>query len=138
MEPSAGRPMDYQVSVTVVEARQLVGLNMDPVVCVEIGDDKKYTSMKESTNCPYYNEVIHSKNLLRSGTLVGTFKMDVGTIYFQPEHQFYHKWAALSDPDDITAGCKGYIKCDIAVVGKGDNIKTPHKANESDEDDIEG
>lgn len=54
------------------------------------------------------------------------------------EHQFHHKWAMLSDPDDITAGCKGYVKCDIAVVGKGDNIKTPHKANEADEDDIEG
>uniref|UniRef100_A0A3Q3WWF6 Otoferlin n=1 Tax=Mola mola TaxID=94237 RepID=A0A3Q3WWF6_MOLML len=159
MEPGSGRPVDYQISITVIEARQLMGLNMDPVVCVEIGDDKKYTSMKESTNCPYYNEyfvfdfhvppdvmfdkiiklsVIHSKNLLRSGTLVGTFKMDVGTVYSQPEHQFYHKWASLSDPDDITAGCKGYIKCDIAVVGKGDNIKTPHKANETDEDDIEG
>ncbi|CAB1335532.1 unnamed protein product [Coregonus sp. 'balchen'] len=159
MEPSAGRPVDYQVSVTIVEARQLVGLNMDPVVCVEIGDDKKYTQMKESTNCPYYNEyfvfdfhvpsdvmfdkilklsVIHSKNLLRSGTLVGSFKLDVGTVYSQPEHQFFHKWALLSDPDDITAGCKGYIKCDIAVVGKGDNIKTPHKATETDEDDIEG
>ncbi|XP_047244482.1 otoferlin isoform X3 [Girardinichthys multiradiatus] len=159
MEPSSGRPVDYQISITVIEARQLIGLNMDPVVCVEVGDDKKYTSMKESTNCPYYNEyfvfdfhvppdvmfdkviklsVIHSKNLLRSGTLVGTFKMDVGTVYSQPEHQFYHKWAILSDPDDITAGCKGYVKCDIAVVGKGDNIKTPHKANETDEDDIEG
>ncbi|XP_038174945.1 otoferlin isoform X5 [Arvicola amphibius] len=159
MEPSAGRPMDYQVSITVIEARQLVGLNMDPVVCVEVGDDKKYTSMKESTNCPYYNEyfvfdfhvspdvmfdkiikisVIHSKNLLRSGTLVGSFKMDVGTVYSQPEHQFHHKWAILSDPDDISAGLKGYVKCDIAVVGKGDNIKTPHKANETDEDDIEG
>nr|XP_020443832.1 otoferlin isoform X6 [Monopterus albus] len=159
MEPSSGRPVDYQISITVIEARQLIGLNMDPVVCVEIGDDKKYTSMKESTNCPYYNEyfvfdfhvppdvmfdkiiklsVIHSKNLLRSGTLVGTFKMDVGTVYSQPEHQFYHKWAILSDPDDITAGCKGYIKCDIAVVGKGDNIRTPHKANETNEDDIEG
>lgn len=86
MEPSSGRPVDYQVSepltlppacviclseefqsdtrliprqisVTVIEARQLVGLNMDPMVCVEIGEDKKYTSMKESTNCPYYNEV---------------------------------------------------------------------------------
>ncbi|XP_074471830.1 otoferlin isoform X5 [Sebastes fasciatus] len=159
MEPGSGRPVDYQISITVIEARQLIGLNMDPVVCVEIGDDKKYTSMKESTNCPYYNEyfvfdfhvppdvmfdkiiklsVIHSKNLLRSGTLVGTFKMDVGTVYSQPEHQFYHKWAIMSDPDDITAGCKGYVKCDIAVVGKGDNIKTPHKANETDEDDLEG
>uniref|UniRef100_A0AAY4BDG2 Otoferlin n=1 Tax=Denticeps clupeoides TaxID=299321 RepID=A0AAY4BDG2_9TELE len=149
----------WPISVNVIEARQLVGLNMDPVVCVEIGDEKKYTSMKESTNCPYYNEyfvfdfhvppdvmfdkilkisVIHSKNLLRSGTLVGTFKLDVGTVYSQPDHQFYHKWAILSDHDDITAGCKGYVKCDIAVVGKGDNIKTPHKASETDEDDIEG
>uniref|UniRef100_A0A4W6EVB0 Otoferlin n=1 Tax=Lates calcarifer TaxID=8187 RepID=A0A4W6EVB0_LATCA len=162
--PSKRNPPFYGLSfffsyVTVIEARQLVGLNMDPMVCVEIGEDKKYTSMKESTNCPYYNEyfvfdfhvppdvmfdkilklsVIHSKNLLRSGTLVGTFKLDVGTIYSQPEHQFYHKWALLSDPDDITAGCKGYVKCDIAVVAKGDTIKTPHKANESDEDDIEG
>lgn len=57
---------------------------------------------------------------------------------FLAEHQFYHKWAILSDPEDITAGLKGYVKVDIAVVGKGDNIKTPHKANETDEDDIEG
>lgn len=54
------------------------------------------------------------------------------------EHQFHHKWALLSDPDDISAGCKGYIKCDIAVVAKGDTMKTPHKASETDEDDIEG
>lgn len=30
---------------------------MDPVVCIQVGDQKKYTSVKESTNCPYYNEV---------------------------------------------------------------------------------
>jgi hypothetical protein len=43
----------------VIEARQLAGLNMDPVVCVQVGDEKnrKYTSVKESTNCPYYDEV---------------------------------------------------------------------------------
>lgn len=59
-------------------------------------------------------------------------------LFCLAEHQFYHKWALLSDPDDISAGCKGYVKCDVAVVAKGDTIKTPHKANESDEDDIEG
>ncbi|XP_062857468.1 otoferlin isoform X2 [Trichomycterus rosablanca] len=158
IEPLAGRPVDYQISVMVIEARQLVGLNMDPLVCVEIGDEKKYTSMKESTNCPYYTEyfvfdfhvppdvmfdkilklsVIHSKNLLRSGTLVGTFKIDIGTIYSQPEHQFYHKWAMLTDPDDITAGCKGYVKCDIVVLAKGDNAKTSRKVSDVDDDDIE-
>ncbi|KAI4891148.1 hypothetical protein NFI96_023789 [Prochilodus magdalenae] len=188
MEPSAGRPVDYQISVTVIEARQLVGLNMDPVVCVEIGEEKKYTSMKESTNCPYYNEyfvfdfhvppdVMFDKILKLSVSILCSFycknmtcvadsqpvplplnstfqkpkislsacrhlqhKPSILSLFSasSPEHQFYHKWAMLSDPDDITAGCKGYIKCDIAVVGKGDNIKTPHKANETDEDDIEG
>ena len=54
---SALRSQDFQVCVTVIEARQLAGLNMDPVVCVQVGDVKKYTSVKESTNCPYYNEV---------------------------------------------------------------------------------
>lgn len=51
------KSQDFQVCVTVIEARQLPGLNMDPVVCIQVGDQKKYTSVKESTNCPYYNEV---------------------------------------------------------------------------------
>lgn len=54
---TALKAQDYQVCVTIIEARQLAGLNMDPVVCVQIGDQRKYTSVKESTNCPYYNEV---------------------------------------------------------------------------------
>jgi len=53
------KAQDFQVCVTVIEARQLAGLNMDPVICVHVGDQKKYTSVKESTNCPYYNEVQH-------------------------------------------------------------------------------
>jgi len=33
----------------------------------------------------------------------------------------------LTDPDDINSGPKGYLKCDIAVVGKGDNVKVCSK-----------
>jgi hypothetical protein len=51
------KAQDFQLCLTVIEARQLAGLNMDPVVCIQVGDQKKYTSVKESTNCPYYNEV---------------------------------------------------------------------------------
>ena len=53
-----------------------------------------------------------------------------------PDHQFYHKWALLTDPDDITGGPKGYLKCDINVLTKGDAVKIPPKS-ERDEDDIE-
>ncbi|XP_050710389.1 otoferlin-like isoform X3 [Eriocheir sinensis] len=156
--PAELKAQDFQVCLTIIEARQLAGLNMDPVVCVQIGDQRKYTSVKESTNCPYYNEyfvfdfhmapamlfdkiitltVLQSRNILRSNKALGSFKLDVATVWSQPEHQFYHKWALLTDPDDVTGGPKGYLKCDICVVGKGDAIKPPLR-NERDEDDIEG
>ncbi|KAM0725203.1 Otoferlin [Formica fusca] len=155
---SALKAQDYQVCVTIIEARQLAGLNMDPVVCVQVGDQRKYTSVKESTNCPYYNEyfvfdfhmppvmlfdkiitlsVQQSRNLLRANLTLGIFKLDIATVWAQPDHQFYHKWALLTDPDDITGGPKGYLKCDISVIGKGDTVKIPPKS-EKDEDDIEG
>ena len=53
------------------------------------------------------------------------------------DHQFYHKWAVLTDPDDIAGGPKGYLKCDISVCGKGDTVKIPPKP-EKDDNDIEG
>merc|ERR1712202_72490 len=107
------KAQDFQVSITVIEGRQLSGTNLDPVVMVQVGDEKKYTTQKESTNCPYYSEVfvfdysspkqivfdkiltltvLHSRNLIRSGTLVGKFKIDLGTIYANQDHGFFHKW----------------------------------------------
>lgn len=53
------------------------------------------------------------------------------------EHQFYHKWAVLTDPEDFNSGLKGYLKCDIGIIGKGYPVKVPAKS-EKDPDDIEG
>ncbi|XP_043277265.1 otoferlin-like [Venturia canescens] len=154
----------YQVCITIIEARQLAGLNMDPVVCVQIGDQRKYTSVKESTNCPYYNEyfvfdfhmppvmlldkiivlsVQQSRNILRANLTLGSFKLDIATVWAQQDHQFYHKWALLTDPEDAAGGPKGYLKCDISVIGKGDSVKIPASVSttrgvERDDDDIEG
>ena len=30
------KAQDFQICITVIEARQLAGLNMDPVVCVQV------------------------------------------------------------------------------------------------------
>ena len=78
------KAQDFQICITIIEARQLAGLNMDPVVCVQVGDQKKYTSVKESTNCPYYNEVIQSKCSISFQRLIKEFSRYgpiVGSIF---------------------------------------------------------
>ncbi|XP_005354674.1 fer-1-like protein 6 [Microtus ochrogaster] len=146
------KSQNYQITVTITEARQLVGENIDPVVTIEIGDEKKQSTVKEGTNSPFYNEyfvfdfigpqvhlfdkiikisVLHHK--LIGSILIGSFRVDVGTVYNQPGHQFCDKWAQLTDPGDIRTGTKGYLKCDISVTGKGDVLKTNPKIFDADE-----
>ncbi|OQR78453.1 otoferlin-like [Tropilaelaps mercedesae] len=78
---------------------------MGPAVCVQVANQRKYTSVKESTNCPYHNEyfvfdfhyaeamlfdnmvtrtALHSRDLIRLGKVIGSLKLDVATIFRQP------------------------------------------------------
>ena len=41
-------------------------------------------------------------------------------IYEEPSHAFLNKWLLLSDPDDMMAGAKGYLKICTVVLGPGD------------------
>uniref|UniRef100_A0A8I3N7D1 Fer-1 like family member 6 n=1 Tax=Canis lupus familiaris TaxID=9615 RepID=A0A8I3N7D1_CANLF len=146
------RSQNYQIAITITEARQLVGENIDPVVIIEVGDEKKQSTVKEGTNSPFYNEyfvfdfigpqlhlfdkiikisVFHHK--LIGSILIGSFKVDLGTVYNQPGHQFCDKWALLTDPGDIRTGAKGYLKCDISVIGKGDVLKSSPKTPDAEE-----
>uniref|UniRef100_A0A3Q2WJ89 Fer-1 like family member 6 n=1 Tax=Haplochromis burtoni TaxID=8153 RepID=A0A3Q2WJ89_HAPBU len=146
------KPQSFQIAINITEARQLVGENIDPSIVIEIGDEKKQTSVKEGTNAPFYNEyfvfdffalkdvffdkvikltVLHSK-MLRSFS-VGSFKLDVWTVYKQPGHQFINKWAMLTECGDISTGVKGYIKCDISLSLKGDTMQPGQKASDAEE-----
>ncbi|KAM9487177.1 fer-1-like protein 6 [Clarias gariepinus] len=149
---SESKPLTFQISINITEARQLVGENIDPSVVIEIGDEKKQTSVKEGTNAPFYNEyfvfdffvhqeiffdkviklsVMHSK--IMKSFCVGTFKIDVRTVYSQPGHQFTNKWAALIDPTDVNSGVKGHLKCDICVTAKGDALPRSQKFKDAEE-----
>ncbi|XP_018611397.2 fer-1-like protein 4 [Scleropages formosus] len=136
----------FQLNVNVVEAQKLVGVNINPAVYVMVGDEKRHTTTQKSTNCPFYNEnfmfefqetqevlfdkvieisVVHKKALGFLMTRIGTFKIDISTVYSQPDHRFYHKWAPLTDPKDTRTGVKGYVKCTLSVVAKGDFVGMP-------------
>ncbi|NWV74049.1 FR1L4 protein, partial [Dasyornis broadbenti] len=151
-------PQNFQVGINIIEAQKLVGVNINPFVVVKVGEEKRHTATQKSTNCPFYNEyflfdfceprdvlfhrlieisVFHSKKIPFLGTCIGTFKMDVGTVYSQPDHRFFHKWAVISDPTDTQAGLKGFVKCNISVSARGDVVGFHPTYSRNQNEDIE-
>ncbi|NXM11884.1 FR1L4 protein, partial [Ploceus nigricollis] len=151
-------PQSFQVGINVIEAQKLVGVNINPFVVVKVGEKKRHTATQKSTNCPFYNEyflfdfyeprdilfhrlieisVFHSKKIPFLGTCIGTFKMDVETVYSQPDHRFFQKWAVISDPTDTRAGVKGFVKCNISVSARGDTVGFLPTYSRNQDEDIE-
>lgn len=135
----------FQISINVMEAQKLVGVNINPVVFLRVGSYKRHTATQKSTNCPYYNEnflfefqeppellfdkvieikVFHRKFLPFLLDLIGIFKMDIRTVFNQPDQRFYQQWAPLCDPTDTRSGVKGYVRATVGVLMKGDNLGT--------------
>ncbi|XP_029946768.1 fer-1-like protein 4 [Salarias fasciatus] len=140
------RVKSFQVNVTIQEAQKLAGVNINPAVFVRLGGQKRNTGTQKSTNCPFFNEnfqfefqecsevffdkvieikVVHRGILAFLMTHIGTFKIDISTVYNQPDHRFYQKWAPLTDPADTRSGIKGYVKATINVLMKGDALTMP-------------
>ncbi|KAM4587956.1 fer-1-like protein 4 [Odontesthes bonariensis] len=140
------RSKSFQVNVNILEAQKLVGVNINPAVFIIVGGQKKHTATQKSTNCPFYNEnfqfefqeapqnffdkvieikVFHRRALAFLMTHIGTFKVDISTVYSQPDNRFYQKWAPLSDPADTRSGVKGYVKASLCVLMKGDALRLP-------------
>eukprot|EP00058_Branchiostoma_floridae_P024963 XP_002610453.1 hypothetical protein BRAFLDRAFT_124267 [Branchiostoma floridae] len=83
-------------------------------------------------------QVFNSRKL-RSDAFIGSFKLDIGVVHRQPNHAFLRRWVLLSDPDDPTAGAKGYIKMSMIVLGPGEQPPSEKVEGEAevDSDDIE-
>uniref|UniRef100_A0A673T7Q7 Dysferlin n=1 Tax=Suricata suricatta TaxID=37032 RepID=A0A673T7Q7_SURSU len=150
------KPQDFQIRVQVIEGRQLPGVNIKPVVKVTAAGQTKRTRIHKG-NSPLFNEtlffnvfdspselfdepifitVVDSRSL-RTDALIGEFRMDVGTIYREPRHAYLRKWLLLSDPDDFSAGARGYLKASLCVLGPGDEAPLEKKDPSEDKEDIE-
>ncbi|KAM4582645.1 fer-1-like protein 4 [Fundulus diaphanus] len=155
------RVQSFQVNVNILEAQKLVGVNINPAVFIRVGGHKKHTATQKSTNCPFFNEnfqfefqeapqvffdkvieikVFHRRTLAFLMTHIGTFKIDISTVYSQPDHRFYQKWAPLTDPTDTRSGVKGYVQASLSVLMKGDALRMPSlppSASSGSSEDIE-
>lgn len=81
-------------------------------------------------------KVIRPKTFCRKQKILGHVSLDIGTVWSQDDHQFYHKWAVIAS-DDASGGPKGYLKVDIMMQTKGEAPKIPMIRVE-DTDNIEG
>uniref|UniRef100_A0A8C3KLL1 Dysferlin n=1 Tax=Calidris pygmaea TaxID=425635 RepID=A0A8C3KLL1_9CHAR len=148
-KPLSNKPQDFQIRVRVIEGRQLPGVNIRPVVKVTAAGQTKRTRIRKG-NSPFFDEtfffnvfespselfdapifitVSFSKHQLRSMGL---------NLFFSLEHAFLRKWLLLSDPEDFSAGAKGYLKVSLFVLGPGDEAPLEKKEVSEDKEDIEG
>ncbi|XP_076821667.1 myoferlin-like isoform X3 [Clavelina lepadiformis] len=150
------KPEDFQVRVRLVCGRQLSGSNIKPVVKVTAGKSQVKTSRIRKGSSPIWNEMlmfnfheslkdlydfifefsVNNSRKMRSDSLIGSFKLDVGSVYDQPGHAYVRKWILLTDPEDASNTPKGYLKITICVLGAGD--QPPEDKGDGDDDDVEG
>ncbi|XP_030306340.1 dysferlin isoform X6 [Calypte anna] len=156
-KPLSNKPQDFQIRVRIIEGRQLPGVNLSPVVKVAAAGQTKRTRIRKGNNpsfdetfffnifespaelfdAPIFISVVDSRSF-RADSVIGEFRMDVETVYSEPRHCFLRKWLLLSDPEDFSAGAKGYLKVSIFVLGPGDEAPLEKKEVSEDKEDIEG
>uniref|UniRef100_A0A8C3KLG6 Dysferlin n=1 Tax=Calidris pygmaea TaxID=425635 RepID=A0A8C3KLG6_9CHAR len=152
-KPLSNKPQDFQIRVRVIEGRQLPGVNIRPVVKVTAAGQTKRTRIRKG-NSPFFDEtfffnVFESPSELFDAPIFITVSFSkhqlraidqsMGlNLFFSLEHAFLRKWLLLSDPEDFSAGAKGYLKVSLFVLGPGDEAPLEKKEVSEDKEDIEG
>ena len=49
---------EWQILVHVIQGRDFPGAELNPYVCIQIDDQKRYTGVQKSSNSPFFGEVI--------------------------------------------------------------------------------
>uniref|UniRef100_A0A7N9ARY9 Dysferlin, limb girdle muscular dystrophy 2B (autosomal recessive) n=1 Tax=Mastacembelus armatus TaxID=205130 RepID=A0A7N9ARY9_9TELE len=134
-KPLPNKPQDLQVRVRIIEGRQLPGINIKPVVKVMVAGQTKRTRIRKGNN-PVFDETF----FLNFFEMPSDLFDEPIFITIQPSllslgHCFLRKWLLLCDPDDLSAGVKGYLKVSLFVLAAGDE---PPRECVEDKEDIEG
>uniref|UniRef100_A0A8C9V778 Dysferlin, limb girdle muscular dystrophy 2B (autosomal recessive) n=1 Tax=Scleropages formosus TaxID=113540 RepID=A0A8C9V778_SCLFO len=142
--PLPNKPQDVQVRVRIIEGRQLPGINIKPVVKVTVAGQTKRTRIRKGNN-PFFDETFFFNFFETPSELfdepvfltVSKCHNTVSCTHFL-EHAFLRKWLLLSDPEDLSAGARGYLKVSLCVLTAGDEAPMDKKEGVEEKEDIEG
>ena len=48
---------EWQIMVHIIQGRDFLGEEINPYICIQIDDQKRYTGVHRSTNAPFFGEV---------------------------------------------------------------------------------
>ncbi|UJR24822.1 hypothetical protein I4U23_006197 [Adineta vaga] len=128
---------DWQIMVHIIQGRDFAGLDLNPYICVQIDDQKRYTGVHKFFYLRFFvtritydgksdlfqnpcAEVIVST--FTDTKPKGIFKVDVSTIYNEKDHAFERKWAQLINPDSIQT-IYGHLLLSVAISERGVSSK---------------
>ncbi|KAL4431869.1 hypothetical protein ABPG74_012681 [Tetrahymena malaccensis] len=110
-------------------------------VMVEVLDKKKKSKIIKNQSNPVFNQgwTFYFKSLkmeqlqditIRISVLdksshfvthiIGSYEIDLTSVYFQLGHEYFHTWLTLTDPTDEVEGPTGYLYVNLSVLGPGD------------------
>ena len=155
---------DYQLRVHIIEARELAARDLegtsDPVIFIEAFGQKVRTRCIKKVRSAVFDEefIINVRNLdkddfedavikvnamdqdmLNANDLIGGYALDAPYVYYQPHHELYRTWVALTaagGPSEESS-VKGYLKLSLTILGPGDNPFV-HPSGEEDEEEGDG
>lgn len=153
---------DYQLQAHIIEAKDLKGRDAtglsDPFVCITCFGHSDRTATINQTSSAVWDEQLffegkeqHPDQLNSavvtvqvfdadafSKTLIGEYTTDLMNIYYEPHHEIYRRWVALTAPASVRSkgdsGVQGYVKLTLVLLGPGDKPRV-HKPDEEEEAD---
>uniref|UniRef100_A0A4W4HM37 C2 domain-containing protein n=1 Tax=Electrophorus electricus TaxID=8005 RepID=A0A4W4HM37_ELEEL len=138
------------VRVRVIEGRQLPGVNIKPVVKVTVGGQTKRTRIRKGNN-PFFDETFFLNffetpmDLFDEPIFItvqigfwnrvrGTGRVMMWGFFPAAGHAILRKWLLLADPDDLSAGARGYLKVSLNVLAAGDEPPVDKEGIQEKED----
>lgn len=78
---------------------------------------------------------VYSKNRFFGNALIGSFSINLSTLYKNANHEYFNAWLVLQNPDEDPDDPQGFLLVNCFIIGPGDRPPV-HDANDKVNQDV--